>query len=452
MRYTLEEIAALTGGRVACGSDGSREFCTVNSDSRQITDRKTLFAALKGDHFDGHIFVKELCADGGALIDDEKYACPNSIFVPSVKEALYKLALHERAEKLGELAVLAVTGSVGKTTVKNMAGLVMASHFSTYKSVGNRNSLTGLPMEVLNIPAGCTHAVLEAGMSDPGEIAAISKLVRPSAAIITNIGHSHILAFGSREAICEEKLSILCGMQTPTITVPDEPLLTERLKNTGGAVFCSVTDKSAEAYAEDICQTASGMRYTACFNGRKTTVNLPVTGVHNVMNSLLCFVAGVRFGVPEEKAAYALNGFKTEGNRQAIWVTNGVRVIADCYNASPESMAAALGVLKTGSGRRIAVLGDMLELGEHSKRLHAQVGEAVFGSADLLICLGSDAQYIAESALSSGMDDECVYCFGGDEYENAAKLLSTTVCAGDTVLFKASNRTNIKKVMEITAL
>lgn len=452
MKYTLNEIAALCGGILAGESNGDRTFYTVNSDSRQIQDKSTLFAALKGDHFDGHTFVSRLCAEGGAIIDDKNYMCPNCIYVPSVKEALYKLAYHQRLNVIKDLDVLAITGSVGKTTVKNMAGLVMSSAYACYKSAGNRNSLTGLPMEVLNIPQYCTHAVLEAGMSDPGEIAKISELIRPTAAIITNVGHSHILAFGSREAICEEKLSITAGMDKIALTVPDGDLLVKRCLGMDGVVICSVNDKSREAYADDIRETENGMCFTACYGGKRTDVSIPATGIHNVMNALLTFVAGVRLGVPREKAAAALAAFVTEGNRQAIRHTRGVKVIADCYNASPESMAASLSVLKNSGGRRIAVLGDMLELGEHSKALHRMVGGSVYGSADLLICVGEEAMHIADSAREMGMDGKEIYRFSSVDYEKAAELLTRIVKEGDTVLFKASNRTNIKKVMEITAL
>ncbi len=448
MRYTLKEIAALTGGSLHKDSDADRVFTTVNSDSRLISDPSILFAALKGDHFDGHSFAASLCEKGGALIDDSTYACHNSILVPSVKAALYKIAKHHRENELQNLKVLAITGSVGKTTAKNMAYLAMSACFDCYKSAGNRNSLTGLPMELLNVPESCTHAVLEAGMSDPGEIAQISKLIKPSAAVITNIGHSHILAFGSREGICKEKLSILEGMDTDCITVPDDSLLIKSCASVAGAVFCSVTDKKAQSYAKDIEETPFGMEFRACYDGKTTRIKLPAYGIHNVMNALLVFTASLRMGADAEKSAAALANFTTEGNRQNIRITRGVKVIADCYNASPESMAAALGVLKTGGGKRFAVLGDMLELGEHAKALHSNVGEKVPQSADVLICVGEDARYIAESAADKGMPTENIYLYPSKSYEKAAELLLSLLSEGDTVLFKASNRTNIRKVME----
>lgn len=452
MNYTLKEIADICGGVLSEGSDGTRRFSTVNSDSRLIKENSTLFAALKGDSFDGHSFVGRLAEVGGALIDNPDYLCPNVVLVPSVKKALYNLAQYHRERELKHLKVLAITGSVGKTTVKNMCGLIVPTTFQTYKSAGNRNSLTGLPMEVLNVPAFCTHAVLEAGMSDPGEIGQISDLIRPSAAIITNIGHSHILAFGSREGICREKLSITQGMEDICLTVPDGDLLIKHCATMPGVVICSLDDRGREAFADNIEETGFGTCFTACYAGKRTTVNIPTFGKHNVMNALLSFVAGVRLGVSEDKAAAALASFAAEGNRQAIRETRGIKVIADCYNASPESMAAALSVLKNSKGRRIAVLGDMLELGEHSETLHREVGKKTVDCTDILICIGDQSRYIAASAFGHGLPEVNIYNFAAEDYRDGAKLLLELLEPGDTVLFKASNRTNIRKVMEITAL
>lgn len=452
MRYTLREIAEKCGGVLCEGSDGNRIFTTVNSDSRAIKSKDTLFAAFCGDNFDGHRFAAELCNEGGAIIDNPAYACPNAILVKDVKSALYTVAVQHRAEKLPNLKVLAITGSVGKTTTKNMAALVMASHYNVYKSAGNRNSLTGLPMEILNIPDDAEWAVLEAGMSDPGEISRISALIKPSAAIITNIGHSHILAFGSREGICEEKLSITAAMEKPFLVMPDEPLLISACGGKDGALFCSVAENSYDAYVENVTQTDSSTSFTVCYGGNKTAVTIPALGMHNVQNALLCFVCGVNLGVPADKAAKALEGFSVEGFRQNIRKSGGITVIADCYNASPESMKAALSVLGKGTGRRIAVLGDMLELGEHSHSLHRFVGEVAATAADTLICVGDFASSIAEGACAKGFSEENISLYQSDRYGEAAELLKSIVKEGDTVLFKASNRTNIRKVLELSGI
>ncbi|MBQ7048201.1 MAG: UDP-N-acetylmuramoyl-tripeptide--D-alanyl-D-alanine ligase [Clostridia bacterium] len=451
MNYTLRDVATLTGGTLHKDSNGERLFTTVNSDSRLIKNSDTLFAALKGDNFDGHSFASELCKNGGAIIDDPDYFCPNSVLVPSVKKALYVLAEDWRNNHIKNLKVLAITGSVGKTSAKNMAYLAMSSCFKCYKTAGNRNSLTGLPMELLNIGKDVEYAVLEAGMSLPGEISQISRLIKPSGALITKIGHSHIMAFGSREGICKEKLSILDGMENGFITVPDDGLVLSLLPKNAVFTVCSVDNASSDAYTENAKETPLGMEYTLCYEGKKYLVRLPAFGMHSVMNSALVLVSAIRMGADGEKAAKALANFVAEGNRQNIHYTNGIKVIADCYNAAPESMAAALNVLKTCGGKRIAVLGDMLELGEHSEALHESVGKAVEGCADMLICVGEEAKYIALAAEKI-MNKEDIYVYPSADYEKAAKLVAETAKEGDTVLFKASNRTNLRKVMEITAL
>ncbi len=452
MNYSLSEFAALCGGTLAPNSDGARRVDYIESDTRLIKGKSTLFAAFKGDHFDGHTFVADLCKNGGAIIDSPEFVCPNAIVTDSVKAALYRIAQHHRATETTKAKVLAVTGSVGKTTAKNMAYLVMSSYFDTYKSKGNRNSLTGLPMEVLNMPEHCTHAVLEAGMSLPGELEQISSLILPEAAIITTVGHSHIEAFGSREAICEEKLAILSSMQKKNLVAMAEPLLLAHKAELPDAVFCSVTDKSADAYAENIKTENGKTRFTVCFGGTRTECLLPALGEHNVANALLCVVAGIRLGVPEERAAGALEAFVSEGMRQNIHVTNGINVIADCYNASPESMKAALGVLAESAGTRYAVLGDMLELGSHSEKLHRMVGDAAADKTDVLFCVGSEAKYIAKAALEGGFDEEKLFLYESADYEKAAEHLLSLVKQGDTVLFKASNRTCVRKILEKTEL
>ena len=192
--------------------------------------------------------------------------------------------------------------------------------------------------------------------------------------------------------------------------------------------------------------------FTACYNGKETRIKLPALGLHNVQNAMLCFVIGVRLGVDEAAAAAALEQFKVEGFRQNIRQTNGITVIADCYNASPESMDAALSVLSDGTGKRIAVLGDMLELGEHAEKLHRFVGEKASKRVDMLICVGEDVVYIADEAVKCGFPQESLYIYEGNNYEKAADLLKATVKKGDTVLFKASNRTNIRKVLELSGI
>lgn len=452
MNYSLSEFAALCGGCLCADSNAERRFDYVESDTRLIKSDTTLFAAFKGDNFDGHSFVKTLCEKGGAIIDNPDFACPNAILTESVKSALYRIALHHRENVAKDTKVLAVTGSVGKTTAKNMAHLVMSSHYNTYKSKGNRNSLTGLPMEVLNMPSTCSHAVLEAGMSLPGEIAQISRLIRPEIAIITTVGHSHIEAFGSREAICEEKLSITAAMESKKLVLMAEPLLLAHKAEYPDAVFCSLTDKKADAFAEDIKVVDGKTVFTVHFGGESVSCTLPALGEHCVADALLCIVAAARLGVPMEKAASALMDFAPEGMRQNIHITNGINVIADCYNASPESMKAALGVLAQSGGKRIAVLGDMLELGSHSKALHCAMGEAAADKADLLFCVGDEAKYIASTAEEKGMDKANIYVYDSADYEKAAETLCSILKAGDTVLFKASNRTCVRKILEKTGL
>lgn len=452
MDYSLKELALLCGGKLCEGSDGERRFDYITSDSRNIRDEKSFFVAFKGDRFDGHAFAADICKMGGAIIDDENFVCPNAILVDNVKAALYRIALYHRQHKLSGVKVLAVTGSVGKTTVKNMAHLVMSVAYNCYKSPGNQNSLMGMPMAILNMSPKYEWAVLELGMSERGEIERLSKLTVPTAAIVTNIGHSHIVALGSREAIRDEKTDVRLGMIEGGAMVlnGDEPLLRE--KTYENALYCSVADSGCDAFAEDLEELENGTRFTAVVKGEKAKCFLPAFGSHNVQNALLCICAGVACGVELCDAVKALEGFESEGNRQRIYVKDGVKVIADCYNASPESMKAALGVLSESEGTRYAVLGDMLELGDYAERLHRMVGSAAAGRCDRLFCVGRDAAFIADEAVKCGFDPEKVSLFAADEKDAAAEALKSELKAGDSVLFKASNKTYIWKVMEKAGL
>lgn len=452
MNYSLKELALLCGGKLCEGSDGERRFDYITSDSRNIRDEKSFFVAFKGDRFDGHAFAAEICKKGGAIIDDENFVCPNAVLVDNVKEALYRIALHHRQKVISGVKVLAVTGSVGKTTVKNMAHLVMNAQYDCYKSPGNQNSLMGMPMAILNMDPKCEWAVLELGMSERGEIEKLSKLTVPSVAIVTNIGHSHIVALGSREAIRDEKTDVRFGMTEDGVMVlnGDEPLLRE--KNYDGALYCSVSDSGCDAFVKDVKEKADGTWFRVSVKGQEAECFLPAFGLHNVQNALLCLCAGVVCGVGLEKGVKALESFESEGNRQRIYVKDGIKVIADCYNASPESMKAALGVLSESAGTRYAVLGDMLELGDYAERLHRMVGAAAAGRCDRLFCVGRDAVFIADEAVKCGFDSSKISLFAADEKDKAAEVLKTEIKSGDSVLFKASNKTYIWKVMEKAGL
>ena len=449
MILTLKEIIGAVNGKTTNSTKTESIVKGLFTDSREAYRTKNgLFVAIKGENSDGHSFVREvLSTECYALVDNPAFFTTNTILVDNTRIALQQLAEWYRKSRLSSTKIIGVTGSVGKTSTKDMVALAVGAGMVTSKTQGNKNSQSGLPITVLETEPFIEAAVMEMGMSEPGEITRLSRISRPEIAVITNIGYSHIQSLGSRENICAEKLSITDYMPEDGIVIlnGDEPLL----KQSSGKhrrVFCSVSDKNCDCYATDIKSDTYGKAsYTAHIFGTEVEVSLSVAGLHNVVNSLLSIATAAVLGVDLKKAAEALKFFTASGLRQKIYTKNGYTVIADCYNASPESMAAALNVLKGYKGRRIAVLGDMLELGGLSEMLHEEVGKRVLESnVDILITFGSMAKHIAKL-----VDDSVeVYFFEGSEYDKAADFMKSVLMPGDTVLFKASNRMKLQYIID----
>lgn len=446
MEFTLEYIAKVCNGKLSKNAVAGRTVNGFYSDSRS-TDNSKLFLALRGERVDGNTFVAGVVQNGGcALTDREENLSIDGdvIYVSDVRNALQTLAKHYRNTELRCMPIIGITGSVGKTTTKDMVALAVSAGRSVHKTIGNSNSQIGLPQTILATPTDADCAVVELGMSMPGEMIKISECARPSFSIITNIGYSHIENLGSREAIRDEKLKIseFSGDYSYLILNGDEPLLRNFNYEKREVCFVSFEDSTCDCYAKNIIESVSGVSFTAVIYGREVDVSLNVRGKHFVLNALFALVSAYFLDVSLFSASEKLSAYQSDGKRQHIYEKDGHTVIDDCYNASPESMKAALSVLKTSSGRRIAVLGDMLELGDTSVMLHKLVGEYVTDSADILVTFGELAAYIAESS--------CVkekYLFRLDEPDNLKKFLEGLVHAGDTVLYKASNGIRLGRVI-----
>lgn len=449
MKLTLGEIEEITNGRVTSDTDKNSIAKSVFTDSREADNFKYgLFAAIKGEHADGHNFVSEVIENGCfALIDDSRYFIKNTILTSDTRDALQTLAECYRTQKLCDTKIIAVTGSVGKTSTKDMVALALGSELKTSKTQGNKNSQTGLPLSILETEQKTEAAVIELGMSEPGEITKLSKISKPDIAIITNIGYSHIEALGSRENICAEKLAAADYMPKCGILIlnGDEPLLKKNNRYSQRKIYCSVKSKENDCYAEDITELNGETSFTANILGEKTPVLLKTVGIHNVSNALFALTAASLLGVNLKKAAESLQNYASTGLRQKIYTKNGYTIIADCYNASPESMSAALSVLGKCKGRKIAVLGDMLELGSFAPSLHEKVGESVLANhVNILITFGSFAKHIAKPVIGKIN----VYSFNDGEYDKAAELLKSILMPEDTVLYKASNRMKLQNIIK----
>ncbi len=451
MRMSLAEIAKVTDGELFYSS--SAIIRNISLDSREI-EEGTLFVAIKGERFDGHDFIGKAFEDGAAAIICERIPYKVKGNVILVDDSLAAFGAIARTHKqLIKPMTVGITGSVGKTTTKQFISAVLAAKYKTHKTDGNFNNEIGMPITMLRMPCDTEALVLEMGMSFKGEISRLSQIAEPDIAVITNIGSSHIENFGSREGIRDAKMEIADGLNKKKgmlVLNGDEPLLA----GVEGAVYVAMNNEAADYMPINI---AEGDGYFTFDMKTPDSVakgfRINVLGIHNVYNAALAYAVGKLSGLCDSRIREGLLNFENAAMRQNIYENKGYTIIEDCYNASPESMAASLGVLcaKAKNGRKIAVLGDMLELGDHSDVLHYGVGKKVAEmGVDVLFTFGPKAQKIAEGAVNAGMDVDKVTVFADNEdAEGFAGILSGKLSEDDTVLFKASRGMALERITKI---
>ena len=432
----------------AVGSVSALEgtFDCVSTDTRKITPG-CLFIALRGEKFDGHTFVGKAIENGAScvMVEEDCGLGDKQITVKNTRSALLSLAGYYRS--LFDIPVVGITGSVGKTTTKEMTHCVMSAKYDTLKNEGNLNNEIGVPLTLFNLEKHHQAAVIEMGMSNFGEISRMTAAVKPDAAIITNIGVSHIENLGSREGILKAKLEILEGMKpgAPVIVNGDDDMLSKADFGGHKVIRFGMNDFNCAFKALDTTSTDVETAFTCSFAGGSVKVRLPFTGRHNIINALSAVAAGTVFGIEPGEALEALKNYRTTGLRQKIVRKYGMTFIEDCYNASPDSQAAAMSVLGSmNSGRKIAVTGDMLELGDYSDKAHALVGKyAADNKIDILFTYGEKSLVTAESAKKNGV--KSVYSFS-DKFE-LADAIAAELREGDAVLYKASRGMKLEEVI-----
>lgn len=442
----LTEIAS------ALGADPENytaaEITGVTLDSREAGEG-SLFIAVKGDRFDAHDFVPDVLARGAAAVCERKIdgASPDRvIYVPDTRRALLRLAKYYRAKF--DIPVVGLTGSVGKTTTKEMVAAVLSQKYKTLATQGNFNNEIGLPKMCFKLDSSYEAAVFEMGMSGFGEISRLTDTARPTIGIITNIGVSHIEMLGSREGILKAKMEILEGMpdSAPLIINGDNDLLPKGVEGIPNpVVVCGITCKEADCRAENIRQLQDSMSFVINYRGSRYDVNLPAVGMHNVYNACIAFACGMLLNVTPEQAVRGLSEYVPTGMRQKIVRKNGITVIEDCYNASPDSIKASLRVLRDlDCSRRIAVLGDMKELGSYSRAAHLECGaEAAANGTDVLLAYGPEA-----AAYVEGAEGKIPTALHFDDKRDLVMKLCSMLREGDAVLFKASRAMKLEEAIE----
>ncbi|MBQ4037491.1 MAG: UDP-N-acetylmuramoyl-tripeptide--D-alanyl-D-alanine ligase [Clostridia bacterium] len=452
MTMTLAEIARAVDGTVF--GDPAILVAGISTDSRK-TEEGELFVALRGERFDGHDFIPTLRGRCAAVLTEEDAPDFSGVKVKDTLQALGALSAYWK-KKVSPLYTVGVTGSVGKTTTKDLIASVLKGKFKTHCTSGNLNNHIGVPITLIRIEEGTEALVCEMGMSDKGEIEYLSGLVRPNVAVITNIGTSHMENLGSREAIAEAKLEILRGMEKGSVLVldGDEPLLrtqeAKALFEDHRVIYVGFHTEN-DVYPMDIYKGNDHLSFDVVAGEKEFRVTLPALGDHFIKNALFAAAVGLACGVSEDHIITGLLAYSPTGLRQRIYVKNGIRVIADCYNASPESMQAALKVLEGAEGRKLAVLGDMLELGCLSETAHRKVGSlSTRLGADLLFSYGKVSYHTMLGAVEEGMPKENAF------HTLDPKVLSEAILSqlreGDTILFKASRKMKLEEVIALCGL
>jgi UDP-N-acetylmuramoyl-tripeptide--D-alanyl-D-alanine ligase len=423
----------------------------ISTDSRKLKPGE-LFVALRGENFDGHNFVESAAKAGaaGAMVDSNwKDQVPENFALIRTEDTLqaYQRIAASYRESL-TLKVVAITGSNGKTSTKDFTASVLGRRFRVTKTEGNFNNHVGLPRTILEATSRDEVAVWEIGMNHPGEVAALSKIAAPDAAIITNIGVAHIEFMGSREAIAKEKgaLAESVGPEGTVILNADDPF-SEGIAARARAKVIFAGTEGGTVRAIEISQTADGSEFTILEGAHRCRAQLPVPGLHMVQNALLAVAAGRAFGLSIEECAAGLATAPLAKARLQIKEIGGVQFLDDSYNANPDSMKAALRTLVEldADGKRIAVLGEMHELGDESARGHREVGETAAAlKIDRLIVIGSVAAAIANAARDAGLENATVV----NSTAEAAELLSQIAAPGDLVLVKGSRAARTERVIE----
>lgn len=454
-QLTVQDILEICNAKLICGNKNI--VCeNFTNDTRKI-QAGDVYIGIKGESVDGNIFYEKAFENGAkvCILDNAKiaeetknnYKDNTIILVENTTQAVQKIASYKR--QLYNIPVIAITGSSGKTSTKDIVASVVSQKFNTLKTEGNFNSQIGLPLTVLKLKEH-DALVVEMGMNQLKEISVLTNIAKPTIAIITNVGTSHIGNLGSRENILKAKLEILEGLSKDGTLIinNDNDLLHEwYLQNLEYKIETFGIDNKSNLMATNIQMSEKGSKYIAKNNQDTLQVEVPVGGRHFVYNSLCAISVGNLLGIEKKKILKGIKEFELTKRRMDIKKNkNNVTIINDSYNANYDSVKAAieyLGEIKTN--RKIAILGDMLELGEYSKELHEKVGEEIIkNNIDILVTVGEEAKNIAQKAKQLKLKE--IYQL--ETNKQAVELLNKILKPKDTILIKASNGMKFDQIIE----
>lgn len=440
-KMTIRDIIKATGGELINGDDDV-EISEITTDSRKANSG-VLFIPLVGEKFDGHEFIKAAFDMGASAVlthkDTDLLIGKTIIKVKDTFKALGDIAAYYKRKY--NVPTVAVTGSVGKTTTKDMLYAALNEKYNTLKTPNNFNNEIGVPITIFMLEKEHECAVIEMGMNHFGEIERLAEMGQPNVAVITNIGMSHIENLGSQEGIFKAKMEIVKNFtkdNTLIVNGDDKFLSTTKEMGDYKVVYYGIENPENDVFAKDIINKGlKGIEFTAVVDGREYSVNVTQPGRHNVYNALAAICVGREFNVSVEDSIKGIAECEYTSQRLEVEELNGMQIINDCYNASPDSIRAALGVLKLATmPRKIAILGDVLEMGDYAREAHYNLGKSVVDNKiDLLITAGENAAYIAEGAKDNGMENVVIF----SKTLDICNYIKDILHEGDAVLIKASH-------------
>lgn len=443
--FTVQDVLTATGGSLIGDIAGDVPISDVVIDSRQVKPG-VLFVPIIGENFDGHDFISQSLDQGAILsLSDRRLEERRPyILVDNTVNAFQAIAGAYRA--LFSIPFIGVTGSVGKTTTKELIASVLSQKYNTLKNLGNLNNQLGVPRTLLRLDSGHEAAIIEMGTNHFGEIASLAKIVRPDVCVFTNIGDAHIEYLGSREGILKAKCEMLeyRSADAPIIVNGDDPLL-YALRDEYPNVISYGSDCVCDVYASDVEELGlEGSSFTACFGGQSLRVNVPAPGSFMVQRALCAIAVGLALEVPPKKIAEGISLYAPVSGRMTIEKTGRYTILNDAYNASPTSVAASIDVTVKTEGRHVLILGDMFELGKDELHYHREIGAYAAGKkADLILCVGKLSRAIYEGAQSVGGN-----ALHFKDKKSLLAALPKLLQSGDTILIKASNGMKLQDVAD----
>ncbi|MBU5590796.1 UDP-N-acetylmuramoyl-tripeptide--D-alanyl-D-alanine ligase [Clostridium sp. MSJ-4] len=451
---TFDDVLKSTKGSVYIHK-GEVFFNKINSDTRNI-ECQSIFIALKGNNFNGNHFVEEALSKGASLcivdevtFDKEDIIKNHDNFaiikVQDCRRALLDMAKYKRENM--NIKVIGITGSTGKTTTKDMVAASLGDKFKVFKTKGNFNNEIGLPLMILEMDSAYEIAVLELGMNNLNEIHNLAEVAKPDIALITNIGISHIENLKTKDNILKAKMEItdFFNKDNTLIINADDPMLSHIHNEGYDIIKTSILNDNSDFKAEEIVLKEDSSEFSLIY--KKTSLGkiiLPVPGIHNIQNALLAISCAYLMGVDKEKIAKGLNNLEISSMRLDVIKGKSLDIINDCYNASPDSMKAAIDVqCNLNASRKVAILGTMKELGDYAYEAHKQIGDyARIRDIDVIVAVGDFSNAIAEGYGNEG----CVFLF--KDTEEALNNIDKIIKKGDLVLVKASRSMKFELIIE----